>query len=296
MKSRKQNLTLHAMMIPGMLFILIFNIVPMAGLVMAFQNFLPAKGFFHSRWVGLDNFKFMFQLPDSKQIFVNTLVIAISKMILNLLVPLVFALMLNAVRGKALKRTLQTVVYLPNFISWVILGSIISDIFSKSGIINTIITSLGGDAIIFMGSNTWFRPIVVLTDVWKGFGYNSIIFLAALTGIDPTLYEASAIDGATSSKQLWYITLPSIMTTVVLVGTLSLGNVLNAGFDQIFNLYNPLVYRTGDIIDTYVYRMGLQNAQFSLATAVGMMKSVISFTLIIISYKLAEKFANYRIF
>lgn len=296
MKSRKQNLTLHAMMIPGMLFILIFNIVPMAGLVMAFQNFLPAKGFFRSRWVGLDNFKFMFQLPDSKQIFVNTLVIAISKMILNLLVPLVFALMLNAVRGKALKRTLQTVVYLPNFISWVILGSIISDIFSKSGIINTIITSLGGDAIIFMGSNTWFRPIVVLTDVWKGFGYNSIIFLAALTGIDPTLYEASAIDGATSSKQLWYITLPSIMTTVVLVGTLSLGNVLNAGFDQIFNLYNPLVYRTGDIIDTYVYRMGLQNAQFSLATAVGMMKSVISFTLIIISYKLAEKFANYRIF
>ena len=296
MKSRKQNLTLHAMMIPGMLFILIFNIVPMAGLVMAFQNFLPAKGFFRSRWVGLDNFKFMFQLPDSKQIFINTLVIAISKMILNLLVPLVFALMLNAVRGKVLKRTLQTVVYLPNFISWVILGSIISDIFSKSGIINTIITSLGGDAIIFMGSNTWFRPIVVLTDVWKGFGYNSIIFLAALTGIDPTLYEASAIDGATSSKQLWYITLPSIMTTVVLVGTLSLGNVLNAGFDQIFNLYNPLVYRTGDIIDTYVYRMGLQNAQFSLATAVGMMKSVISFTLIIISYKLAEKFANYRIF
>lgn len=296
MKSRKQNLTLHAMMIPGMLFILIFNIVPMAGLVMAFQNFLPAKGFLHSKWVGLDNFKFMFQLPDSKQIFVNTLVIAISKMILNLLVPLIFALMLNAVRGKALKRTLQTIVYLPNFISWVILGSIISDIFSKSGIVNTIITSLGGDAIIFMGSNTWFRPIVVLTDVWKGFGYNSIIFLAALTGIDPTLYEASSIDGATSSKQLWYITLPSIMTTVVLVGTLSLGNVLNAGFDQIFNLYNPLVYRTGDIIDTYVYRMGLQNAQFSLATAVGMMKSVISFTLIIISYKLAEKFANYRIF
>ncbi len=296
MKSRKQNLTLHAMMIPGMLFIFIFNIVPMAGLVMAFQNFLPAKGFLHSRWVGLDNFKFMFQLPDSKQIFVNTLVIAISKMILNLLVPLVFALMLNAVRGNALKRTLQTIVYLPNFISWVILGSIISDIFSKSGIINNIITSLGGDSIIFMGSNTWFRPIVVLTDVWKGFGYNSIIFLAALTGIDPTLYEASSIDGATSSKQLWYITLPSIMTTVVLVGTLSLGNVLNAGFDQIFNLYNPLVYRTGDIIDTYVYRMGLQNAQFSLATAVGMMKSVISFTLIIISYKLAEKFANYRIF
>lgn len=284
------------MIAPGMIFILLFNIIPLAGLIMAFQNFLPAKGLLGSKWVGLDNFKFMFQLPDSRQIFVNTLVIAVSKMILNLLVPLVFALMLNAIRCKLLKRTLQTIVYLPNFISWVILGSIIADIFSKSGIINTLLSGVGIEPIIFMGSNTWFRPIVILSDVWKGFGYNSIIFLAALTGIDPTLYEASAIDGATRSKQLIYITLPSIVSTIVLVGTLSLGNVLNAGFDQVFNLYNPLVYRTGDIIDTYVYRMGLQNAQFSLATAVGMMKSVISFLLIIISYKLAEKFANYRIF
>lgn len=279
-----------------MAFILLFHIIPMAGLVMAFQNFLPAKGLTGSKWVGLDNFKFMFMLPDSRQIFVNTLVIAVSKMILNLLVPLIFALMLNAVRSRLLKRTLQTIVYLPNFISWVILGSIIADIFSKSGIINVLLSWIGIEPIIFMGSNKWFRPIVVLSDVWKGFGYNSIIFLAALAGIDPTLYEASSIDGATKWKQLWHITLPSIISTVVLVGTLSLGNVLNAGFDQIFNLYNPLVYRTGDIIDTYVYRMGLENAQFSLATAVGMMKSVISFILIIISYKLAEKFANYRIF
>ena len=296
MKHRKANLTFHAMMVPGMAFILLFHIIPMAGLVMAFQNFLPAKGLTGSKWVGLDNFKFMFMLPDSRQIFVNTLVIAVSKMILNLLVPLIFALMLNAVRSRLLKRTLQTIVYLPNFISWVILGSIIADIFSKSGIINVLLSWIGIEPIIFMGSNKWFRPIVVLSDVWKGFGYNSIIFLAALAGIDPTLYEASSIDGATKWKQLWHITVPSIISTVVLVGTLSLGNVLNAGFDQIFNLYNPLVYRTGDIIDTYVYRMGLENAQFSLATAVGMMKSVISFILIIISYKLAEKFANYRIF
>lgn len=279
-----------------MIFIFIFNIVPMGGLVMAFQNFLPAKGIWGSKWVGLDNFEFMFLLPDSKQIFINTVVIAVSKMILNLLVPLVFALMLNAVRTRLLKRTLQTIVYLPNFISWVILGSIITDIFSGSGIVNTLLSSFGIEPIVFMGSNFWFRPIVIFSDVWKGFGYNSIIFIAALTGIDPTLYEASAIDGATKSKQLWHITLPSIVGTVVLVGTLSLGNVLNAGFDQIFNLYNPLVYQTGDIIDTYVYRMGLENAQFSLATAVGMMKSTISFVLIIVSYKLAERFANYRIF
>lgn len=296
MKNRKANITFHAMIAPGMIFILLFHMIPLTGLVMAFQNFLPAKGLLGSKWVGMDNFRFMFQLPDSRQIFVNTLVIAVSKMVLNLLVPLVFALMLNAIRCKLLKRTLQTIVYLPNFISWVILGSIIADIFSKSGIVNTLLSGIGIDPIIFMGSNFWFRPIVVLSDVWKGFGYNSIIFLAALAGIDPTLYEASAIDGASKSKQLFYITLPSIVSTIVLVGTLSLGNVLNAGFDQVFNLYNPLVYQTGDIIDTYVYRMGLENAQFSLATAVGMMKSVISFLLIIISYKLAEKFANYRIF
>ena len=284
------------MMLPGMIFLLLFNIMPMSGLIMAFQNFLPAKGLLGSDWVGLDNFKFMFMLPDSRQIFVNTVVIAVSKMILNLLVPLVFALMLNAVRNSLLKRTLQTIVYLPNFISWVILGSIISDIFSKTGIINVLLAWIGLEPVIFLGSNKWFRVIVVLTDVWKGFGYNSIIFLAALAGIDPTLYEASAIDGASRSRQMWYITLPSLVSTVVLVGTLSLGNVLNAGFDQIFNLYNPLVYQTGDIIDTYVYRMGLENAQFSLATAVGMMKSIVSFVLIITSYKLAEKFANYRIF
>lgn len=296
MKHRKANITFHAMMLPGMIFLLLFNIMPMSGLIMAFQNFLPAKGLLGSDWVGLDNFKFMFMLPDSRQIFVNTVVIAVSKMILNLLVPLAFALMLNAVRNSLLKRTLQTIVYLPNFISWVILGSIISDIFSKSGIVNILLSWIGIEPIIFLGSNKWFRVIVVLTDVWKGFGYNSIIFLAALAGIDPTLYEASAIDGASRSRQMWYITLPSLVSTVVLVGTLSLGNVLNAGFDQIFNLYNPLVYQTGDIIDTYVYRMGLENAQFSLATAVGMMKSIVSFVLIITSYKLAEKFANYRIF
>lgn len=296
MKNRKDNLIFHALIFPGMVFIFIFNIIPMGGLVMAFQNFLPAKGIWGSKWVGLEHFEFMFQLPDSKQIFINTVVIAVSKMILNLLVPLIFALMLNAVRTHLLKRTLQTIVYLPNFISWVILGSIITDIFSGSGIVNTVLSYFGVEPIVFMGSNFWFRPIVILSDVWKGFGYNSIIFIAALTGIDPTLYEASSIDGATKSKQLWHITLPSIVGTVVLVGTLSLGNVLNAGFDQIFNLYNPLVYQTGDIIDTYVYRMGLENAQFSLATAVGMMKSTISFVLIIVSYKLAERFANYRIF
>ena len=284
------------MMAPGMIFILIFNIIPLGGLMMAFQNFLPAKGLLGSKWVGLDNFKFMFQLPDSRQIFVNTLVIAVSKMLLNLLVPLVFALMLNAVRCKLLKRTLQTIVYLPNFISWVILGSIIADIFSKSGIINTLLSSIGIEPIIFMGSNTWFRPIVVLSDVWKGFGYNSIIFLAALAGIDPTLYEASAIDGATKSKQLWYITLPSIVSTIVLVGTLSLGNVLNAGFDQIFNLYSASVYSTGDIIDTLVYRLGLVNQQYSLSATVGFFKSVVSGILIVASYKLADKFAGYRLF
>lgn len=185
---------------------------------------------------------------------------------------------------------------MPYFLSWVILGSIFGTMFSLDGIVNQLVSALGGTPIMFLGSNAWFRPIVVLTDTWKGFGYGAIIYLAALLAIDPNLYEAASIDGASRFKQLLHVTLPSLIPTIVLMTTLSLGNVLNAGFDQIFNLYNPLVYETGDIIDTYVYRMGLIDLQYSLSTAVGLLKSIISSILIILSYIFAKKFAGYRIF
>lgn len=284
------------MMLPGMIFLIIFSFIPMFGIVMAFQNYIPAKGISGSHWVGLDNFKFMLQIPDSKQIFANTIVIAVWKIIAGTLVSIIFALLLNEVRVRFAKRFMQTIVYLPNFLSWAILATVVMNIFSYEGPINAFLGWFGIDPILFMASNKWFRPMLVLTDVWKGFGYGSIIYLASLTSIDPGQYEAASIDGANRWKQLWYITLPGMLPTIILVTTLNLPNVLNAGFDQIFNLYNPLVYQTADIIDTYVYRVGLVERQYSLGTAVGLLRSVVGIVLILSANKLAQKLTDYRIF
>ncbi|WP_127594573.1 ABC transporter permease [Paenibacillus lautus] len=296
MKKRPFEFHYHLMLFPGILLLVLFSIVPMFGITIAFQNFKPGLGFWRSEWVGLDNFRYLFELPDSRIVFFNTIFIAVLKIVANMIVPVVFALLLNEVRSVLLKRSVQTIVYLPHFLSWVILAGIISDLLSTDGLVNQVVAGLGMEPIMFLGSNSWFPGIIVGSDVWKEFGFGTIVYLAALTGINPALYEAAAIDGASRLQQLRYITLPSLKPTIILLATLSLGNVLNAGFDQIFNLYNPLVYDSGDIIDTYVYRAGLLQVQYGLATAVGLLKSVISFVLIIISYALASKFANYRIF
>lgn len=279
-----------------MIFLVIFSIIPMFGIVMAFQNFVPAKGIFGSKFVGLAQFQRLFMLPDFRQILENTLIIALSKIIIGTLLAIVFAVLLNECRNVRYKRFIQTAVYLPHFLSWVILAVMFSNIFSYTGIINQLITALGGEPVMFMISNTWFRPIIIGTDVWKEFGYNAVIYVAAMTSIDPSLYEAADIDGAGRWKKIMHITLPGILPTIILMETLSIGNVLNAGFDQVFNMYSPLVYRTGDIIDTYVYREGLVNIQYSFATAVGLFKSIISFALLTTAYKLADKFCGYRIF
>jgi putative aldouronate transport system permease protein len=284
------------MLLPGYIWVTIFSIFPMFGIVIAFQDYNPMKGILGSEWIGLDTFKYMFVLDDTREIFFNTLFIAFMKIAGNLIVPLIFALMLNELRVMILKRTIQTIVYLPHFLSWVILGGIILDIFSFNGPINQLFSLFGVEPILFFAKPELFPFLVVGSDVWKDFGFNTIIYLAALTGINPALYEASAIDGSGRMRALWHITLPGIRTTAVLLAVLSLGNVLNAGFDQIFNLYNPLVYSTGDIIDTWVYRVGLLDLQYELATAVGLLKSVIGFILIIVSYTLAYRFTNYRIF
>jgi putative aldouronate transport system permease protein len=286
----------YIMLLPGFIWLTLFSIVPMFGFVIAFQDYNPGLGMLHSEWVGLDNFTYMFSLGDSQTIFVNTIFIAVMKIIANLMVPLVFALMLNELRVMILKRWIQTIVYLPHFLSWVILSGILLDIFAYKGPINDMLSALGGERILFFARADLFPFIIVGSDVWKEFGFNTIIFLAALTGINPSLYEAAAMDGATRLQRLFHVTVPGIATTVILLTVLSLGNVLNAGFDQIFNLYNPLVYSTGDIIDTWVYRTGLVNLQYGLATAAGLLKSVVSFILITCSYFMASKYANYRIF
>lgn len=288
---------LHVMLVPGIVLVLIFSYLPMLGLVMAFQDFQPQLGFFRSDWIGLENFKLMFEYPDARQVIWNTLLIAVIKIIAHLIVPLIFALLLNEVRKMVFKRFVQTFVYLPHFLSWVILGGILLDMLSTDGgLVNQALGWFGIEPIFFLGNGDWFRFTVIVSDVWKDFGFSTIIFLAALSGINPDFYEAALIDGANRWQQTLKITIPSLIPITIVVATLSLGNILNAGFDQIFNLYNPLVYEKGDIIDTYVYRVGLIGGDFGFGTAVGVFKSLVSFVLIVISYRLAYKLANYRIF
>ncbi|MEG0294093.1 ABC transporter permease [Enterococcus sp.] len=296
-KKMRNEAPLHMMLIPGLTILFIFNYLPMFGIVMAFQNYRPARGILGSEWVGLDNFRALISFPDTAQIVFNTAIIAAGKIILNLIVPVIFALLINEVRKIWFLKGVQTIIYLPNFISWVILGGVFIDLLSPStGLVNEVVKAFGHEPIFFLGDNDWFRRTIFATDVWKNFGYSTIIYFAALTGIDGALYEAAAIDGANKWKQTWHITVPGIMPIVVVMTILSLGNVLNAGFDQIFNLYNPAVYKTGDIIDTFVYRLGFQQAQYSFSTAIGLFKSIISLVLTSLSYWFAYKFSNFRIF
>ncbi len=284
------------MCIPGVLWLILFSIVPLFGIVIAFENYNPGLGYWKSSFVGFENFKYLFSLSDATRVIKNTMIIAGWKIALNIIVPLVFALLLNEVVNLKFKRAIQTIVYLPHFLSWVILASIILRIFSLDGVINQVVSLLGGKPVIWFSESKYFRQLAIGTDVWKEFGFNAVIYIAALTGIDPNLYEASSIDGLGHWGQVWHITIPGIMSTIVLMTILGLGNALNAGFDQIFNMYNPMVYSTGDILDTWVYRIGLVNLQFSLATTAGVFKSIISFLLITVSYWCAWKFADYKIF
>ncbi|SHJ44810.1 putative aldouronate transport system permease protein [Anaerocolumna jejuensis DSM 15929] len=293
----KRELPLHLMILPGLILVFIFSYVPMAGLTMAFQNFIPSKGLFgEQKWIGLENFNFIFHLPGFTRALRNTVIIAFWKILLGLAVPIIFALLLNEVHSRKVHRVVQTIVYLPYFMSWVILSGILVDILSANGIVNETLKSLGMNPVFFLGDNRYFRWTSIWSDVWKNFGYGAIVYLAAILGIDTELYEAAQIDGANRWKQTWHVTLPGMRMIVILMLVLSLGNVLNAGFDQIFNLYSPAVYESGDIIDTFVYRMGVLDAQYGPATAVGLFKSIISTIFISISYILAYRLADYRIF
>lgn len=296
----KSEWPLHVMLLPAVILLIVFAYFPMVGVVIAFQDFVPSGGFgqfFTSKWVGLKNFEYIFKMKDFKQVLGNTLIIAIMKIIAGIIAPLILALLLNEVKNKIFKKTTQTILYVPYFLSWVILGGILIDLLSPTnGIVNNVLKALGHDSIYFLGDPKYIRGVLVASDVWKGVGYNLVIFLAALTGIDQGLYEAAKVDGAGYMKQMWHITLPGILPQIILVTVLGMGNILNAGFDQVFNLYSPIVYEKADILDTFVYRIGMQQLQYSVSTAIGLFKSVISFILISSSFYLAKKFANYQIF
>lgn len=292
----RSNWQLHLMLLPGILLILIFRYLPLAGITIAFKEYYPAKGIFGSKWVGLENFQYMLTLPDTTRVMWNTLKIAVLKILINFPIPIIVAILLNEVRSNLFKRSVQTIIYLPYFISWVILSGMILDIFSLEGVLNQGLQALGMEPAFFLGDNSKFVGVLVGTDVWKNFGYGTVVYLAAITGVDESLYEAARIDGAGRFRQILHVTLPGIAPIVMLMMILNLGNVLNAGFEQVFNLYNPLVYESADIIDTFVYRISLIQANYSLGTAVGLLKSLVSFILIVSSYALANKYSDYTVF
>ena len=296
MWNKKYERFYHAMMWPGMIMLILFNFIPLYGIVMAFQNFKPVKGIFGSEFVGLKNFQKLMMMSGFRQAVGNTVIIAVFKIIAGIVVPVFFALLLNECANAKIKRTVQTICYLPNFLSWVILGVIFTNFFSLTGMFNQMLALFGMDPEIWMIKASSFRTLLVTTDTWKNFGYGAIIYLAAMTGISQDMYEAADIDGASRMQKIRYLTLPSIVPTIILMTTLSLRGILDGGFDQVFNMYSELVYSTGDIIDTYIYRLGLVDLKYSMASAVNLAKSAVSFILIILSYGLARKFSGYQIF
>ena len=293
---------LYLMILPSVILVGIYSYGPLVGWSIAFQNFNLARGLFGSEWVGFANFEFIFSLPEFKRALGNSFFIATMKLLISTLTTITVSLMLNELHLLRLKRSIQTMIYLPHFISWLIIAGILTDLLSPStGAVNGVIKVLGGQPIMFLTDKQLFPWVLILSDVWKEFGFGTILYLSTLTSIDPNLYEAASMDGAGRFRRIWHITLPGLLPTIVLLTTLSLGNILNAGFDQVINLYSPLVYETGDILDTLVYRIGLGSGaggvpQYDIATAVGMFQSLVSFILVSGTYWLAYRYADYRIF
>jgi putative aldouronate transport system permease protein len=295
-KLKRNQIPLYVMIIAPVVVLFIYSYLPMFGVVMAFQRFQPSLGFFHSDWVGLSNFHKLWLIPDVKQVVWNTFLIASMKIVVETIAAILVAILLNEILTKVFKRTVQTIIYFPYFLSWVILGGIFRDMLARDGLINLLLGKMGFHPIIFLQEAGIFRYLLVVLETWQITGFGTIVFLAAILNIDPTLYEAAVMDGAGRSKQILYITIPGIKTTIILMITLSLGYILNAGFEQVLMLYSPLVYSTGDVIDTWVYRMGLQQAQYSIAATIGLFRSVVSLILILAAYYTASKYADYKIF
>ena len=291
-KLYKKHFPLVVMLFPVVVYFIIFKYVPMAGLTMAFKDFQIAKGIWASPWVGLKYFEKAFKSRTFMRAFGNTLSISFLKILIGFPMPIILALMLNEVRSQRYKKIIQTVSYLPHFLSWVVVAGFLTQLLSpNNGAINYALTNFFGleKPIFFLGDNAYFRGTLIVSDVWKDVGWGSVLYIATIAGISPELYEAAVVDGANRWQRLWNITIPSLMPTITIMLILRVGGVLDAGFDQVFNLYNSAVYKTGDIIDTFVYRYGLGDMQYSFSTAVGLFKNVIGFVLVIVTNTITNK-------
>ncbi|WP_136604435.1 ABC transporter permease [Paenibacillus dokdonensis] len=278
----KRMKALYLMMLVPMILLFTFHYVPMYGIMVAFKKFSPGLGIWNSPWNHFEHFKGLFHDFLFTRALRNTLIISILKLAISFPAPIVLAVLLNEIKNGMFKRVTQSISYLPHFMSWVILASMVGEVLSpQRGVVNYVIQLFGGQPINFLSDTHFFIPVLVLTDVWKEIGWGAIIYLAAISSINTDMYEAADVDGATRFKKMIHITVPSLVPMIVIMFILSLGNILNAGFDQILNLYNPMVYGVADIIDTYVYRRGIEQFQLDYATAVGLFKNVVGVALIL---------------
>lgn len=296
-KKLKKKWQFYVMMIPIIAFLLVFSYYPMYGIVLAFKDYMPSKGIWGSEWIGFDHFKALFALPDFPRAFRNTLIISFLSLVFCFPAPILLALLLNEIKVKWFKKFTQTAIYLPNFISWVIIAGIVNSLLSySSGAVNNILESFGLSRVEFLTEPKYFYPILILSQIWRDAGWGTIIYIAAISSIDPSLYEAAQIDGCKRLKATWYITLPSIMPIIIIMFVQAVGNVLNSNFDAIFNLYNPTTYEVADVIDTLVYRTGIDKGEFERATAIGLFKTVINFILLMSANKIVKKINGYGIY
>lgn len=286
----KRNADMYLLLLPGLALLILFKYVPMYGILIAFQDYNIFEGIGGSEWVGFANFAKMFQSAEFYQVLWNTLALNIFKIIFMFPVPIILALLLNEMRCEIYKKTVQTIIYIPHFLSWVVVGGLFVTILSpSSGIVNNIIKIFGGESIPFMTSNTWFRSVLVVSATWKEAGYNAVIYIAAISGISQEIYEAAKMDGAGRFKQMIHITLPELSSTIILMLILRLGQILISGTEQVLMMYNPVVYETGDIIGSYVYRMGIGKMEYSFTTAVGLFESLVGFVLVLSGNALSRK-------
>lgn len=290
MKKILNSWQLYLMFLPVAVLLLIFNYFPMYGVTLAFKDFNPRLGIFGSKWIGFEHFQTLFTDPYFLKVLWNTIRISLLKFAIGFPVPIILTLMLNEVKNAKFKRTVQTVSYLPYFISWVVVSGILINIFSiDGGQVNKLIQTLGGEQVNFFGDSNAFLTLLVISDIWKNAGWGTVIYFAAIANINPELYEAAMIDGANRFQRMRHITLPGMVPALSINLIFSCSSLLSAGFDQIFNLYNPVVYKVADIIDTYIFRIGISDGNYGISTALGLFNSVISVTLILVVNKVIKK-------
>lgn len=289
----KKKKYLYIMLIPCVVYFAIFHYVPMYGVVMAFKDFNFAKGIFGSDWIGLENFRYMFGLDEFYNVFKNSICLSLLRLFCGFPMPILLALMLNEVSSIKLKKTVQTVIYLPHFISWVVIGGIITNFLSPTwGVVNEFLGKLGVEPVFFMAGTKYFRPIVVITSIWKEAGWGTILYLAAITSINPDLYEAAMLDGAGRFRQMLHVTLPGVIPTVITMFILRTGTIMNNGFEQILVLQNSQNLAVSEVFETYTYRVGILGGRYSFATTVGVFTSVIGMIMIIITNRIAKQFGE----